>query len=413
MKVLIDLQAAQTRQSKYRGIGKYSLNLIQAVLTQNQCQQHNHELLLFYNSKAGHYKDNREYLQQKLGAYNEIIWTPAKTLKAGKEEKNWNTRLIEHQREQLIQSYQPDIIYINSLFEGIDNNATTSIKHFYRQTPTVATVYDLIPYLYPAQYLNQANQSTVYLQKIKHLKRADHLFAISETTRQEVVNHVNYPEHKITNISSDADNRFKKIKLTQGEINCLKKQYNIKHDILMFVGNLSINDPRKNIKTLIKAYKKLPQKISEKYQLLLVGPCQEEEKAQLLNYCQEQQIEPGKIHITNYVNNDDLLKLYNICQLFIFPSLHEGFGLPVLEAMRCHTPVITANTDSMKEVFNLTDAMFDPKSEESIKNKIIWALSDKNAQQKIITHCQKQAKQFSWQQSAETVLYKLEQIIRS
>jgi Glycosyltransferase len=114
--------------------------------------------------------------------------------------------------------------------------------------------------------------------------------------------------------------------------------------------------------------------------------------------------------ITGYVPDDELIAMYNLCELFIFPSLHEGFGLPVLEAMSCGAPVIGSNTTSIPEVIGREDALFDPYSVDSIANKIKEVLTDENFRNELREYAIKRSKEFSWDKSAKIALEAFEDI---
>jgi len=112
----------------------------------------------------------------------------------------------------------------------------------------------------------------------------------------------------------------------------------------------------------------------------------------------------------SYVEDCDLVKLYNISQLFVFPSWHEGFGLPALEAMACGAPVITSNVSSLPEVVGREDAMFDPFDDAAITAKITRVLTDEKFRQELIDHGVRQAATFSWDKSAMCALKMFEKM---
>jgi glycosyltransferase involved in cell wall biosynthesis len=111
------------------------------------------------------------------------------------------------------------------------------------------------------------------------------------------------------------------------------------------------------------------------------------------------------------VSDDQLCQLYNLCHAFVFPSLHEGFGLPVLEAMSCGVPVIASNTTSMPEVVGMVDALFDPLSEPDMQQKLLHVLTDDAFRQKLISHGARQALSYSWEQTARHALDAIERIV--
>ena len=108
--------------------------------------------------------------------------------------------------------------------------------------------------------------------------------------------------------------------------------------------------------------------------------------------------------LTGFVSEEDLLTLYNLCKAFVFPSLHEGFGLPALEAMSCGRAVIGANTSSLPEVIGRDDALFDPMNDRAIAEKIADVLTDDAFRSDLEQHGLKQAKRFSWDVCAQRAI---------
>jgi len=123
---------------------------------------------------------------------------------------------------------------------------------------------------------------------------------------------------------------------------------------------------------------------------------------------------PGEVVITGFVPDNDLVSLYRLCKLFVFPSWHEGFGLPALEAMSCGAPVIGSNISSLPEVIGWDDALFDPFSDNEMSVKIAEVLTNDGFRTELIRHGTEQAKRFSWDESAHRVLTAFErfQIVR-
>ena len=120
----------------------------------------------------------------------------------------------------------------------------------------------------------------------------------------------------------------------------------------------------------------------------------------LLQKAQEYGLKESELLLLGRVSDKDLCALYNLCELFVFPSLEEGFGLPVLEAMRCGAAVICSNTTSLPEVIGLPEAMFDPQEPQSIAAKMIQALMDKGFRQQLLENGASRQALFSWDISA-------------
>jgi glycosyltransferase involved in cell wall biosynthesis len=221
----------------------------------------------------------------------------------------------------------------------------------------------------------------------------------------EGVNLLELPDERSINISTDADSQFRPLEISPGSQKALLKKYGLTHPFVMYTGGI---DHRKNIEGLIRAFSKLPKALRRAHQLAIVCSVQSGSRHMLEQLAADQGLNDGDLILTGFVPEDDLNALYNLCALFIFPSWHEGFGLPALEAMRCGAPVIGANTSSLPEVIGWQEAMFDPHSDEAITAKIKQALTDEDFRTKLIRHGEEQAKLFSWDESARRTIVAME-----
>ncbi len=176
----------------------------------------------------------------------------------------------------------------------------------------------------------------------------------------------------------------------------------------MYTGGI---DHRKNIEGLIRAFTKLPTSLRKAHQLAVVCSTSPENRHILQHLATQQGLSKDELVLTGFVPENDLVNLYNLCALFVFPSWHEGFGLPVLEAMRCGAPVIGANTSSLPEVIGWDEALFDPRSDEEIAKTIEHALSDATFRSEIIRHGKKQSTKFSWDKSAHRAIAAMERLL--
>jgi glycosyltransferase involved in cell wall biosynthesis len=338
-----------------------------------------------------------------LSQNNIRVWSAAPPVCAQGIENTWRRRSAELVREAFIESLAPDVIYLTSLFEGYGDNAVTSIGRFDKKTPVTVTIFDLIPLLNPAQYL-EPNESyqTYYLKKIDFLRKSSCLFAISEASKIEALEHLNFDSELIVNISTAADSLFQPLSLSQEQKRNTLNKFGIIGPFLLYSGG---GDERKNLRRLLNAYAQLPYEIRSVYQLVFAGKIpnssQFQDEAATAGLSQQELI------FTGYIPDDDLVKLYNLSALYVFPSWHEGFGLPALEAMSCGTPVIGANTSSLPEVIGNKEALFDPYSVKNISNKIAEVLSDDVLQKDLVTKGLEQSKLYSWDITAQRAIESL------
>ncbi|MBK2297090.1 glycosyltransferase [Francisella philomiragia] len=398
MKIVVDLQSCQTSSSKH-GIGRYSYSLVKSLLINNS----EHEYILLLSSLLPNIDHIYEVFEGLISSENIKIWNGIESSPTLENFADIN-ELNELLREFFIESLKPDVILITSLFEfGV---ATTSIKRFDRKPYVVAILYDIIPYIYKEQYLVPEVEET-YMSKIKSLQAADHLFSISQSAKDDALKHLEICETKITAISTAVSEEFVVKEISIGEKEFLLNKYNITKSTIVYAP--SGFDSRKNLTRLLEAYSILPDNIKSKYQLVIIGKCPVHTHNALEEVIDKYNIVKSDVIFTGYVSDDDLVALYNICDLVVYPSLHEGFGLPALEAMNCGAIVIGSNTTSVPEVIGYEEATFDPYSVESISSKINEVLTDQILRSKIKSHQLKQIKKFSWDFIAKKLIDVLEQ----
>lgn len=405
MRIVIDLQAAQTTGSRNRGIGRYSVALAQAMVR----NRGDHEIII---ALSGLFPETilpiRKAFAEALPPENIRVWHaagPVSHLAGGK----WERHAAQKAREAFLLGLRPDVVHVTSLFEGLVDDAVTSIGAFSTCLPTAVTLYDLIPYIHRSPYLDNPAVAAWYMEKLDALRRADLWLGISGSSCREGVEHLGLPVQRTINISTDADPHFKPEQLGPERERDLRQRYGLSKPFVMYTGGI---DHRKNIEGLISAYAGLPAATREAYQLAIVCSIQPESRSALETFAAQAGLKKGVLVLTGFVPEEDLVALYNLCKLFVFPSWHEGFGLPALEAMRCGAPVVGANTSSLPEVIGWGAAMFDPRSVDDMRNLIHRGLTDQSFRDELIAHGARQAASFSWDKSAAVALDAFEQLRR-
>ncbi|MBE0405179.1 glycosyltransferase family 4 protein [Halomonas citrativorans] len=398
MRIVIDMQGAQT-ESRYRGIGRYTLSLTQAIVR----HRGEHEIILVLN---GLFPDTIEPIR---AAFDGLlpqdcirVWRSAGPLLEEQEGNDSRRRAAELVREAFIQSLNPDLVHIPSLFEGFNQDAVLSIGSLDKQTPVSVTLHDLIPLLNPEEYLDKNPPFAAYYRnKVDHLSRAALFLSISESASQEAFDCLGVPPEKVVNTSEAADGMFRKIDISDRERDALLKKLNIDSSFVLYSGG---GDERKNLPRLIHAYAALPQALRKKHQLVLAGRIPNGIAVVLKNKARLAGLADDELILTDYITDEELIQLYNLCHLYVFPSWHEGFGLPALEAMACGAPVIGANTSSLPEVIGHPEALFDPMDVTAITNKLQEVLENEGLRQALKTHGETHAKGFTWEHSAQVAL---------
>lgn len=398
MRIVIDLQACQSSGSRNRGIGRYSMALARAMARQAA----GHEVWLALNRQ---FPDTiptiRKAFSDILPAERIFIFDVPASLAEVHPANAWRTRSAERIRQHAIAQLQPDIAHVTSLFEGCGDDVVASVDADLFSRPTVVTLYDLIPLLHSETYLANSQVYQWYHRKLQSLQNTDLLLAISESTRQDAIRVLNLPEENVINISSAIDDQFQQLTLSPDRIQTLRAKYGLQRSIVMYTGGI---DRRKNIEGLIEAYSNLPEEVRCNHQLAIVCAVRPLEREHFITLSRKNGLNQDELVLTGYVPDEDLVALYNLCDLFIFPSLYEGFGLPVLEAMACGAPVIGSDLSSIPEIIGRQDALFDPTQVEAITRSMYHALSDDGFRQSLRDYAPQQAAKFSWQESARRAL---------
>ena len=261
----------------------------------------------------------------------------------------------------------------------------------------VVTVHDLIHLIFP-QFLKHRT-AYFYAKSLFKLMavRAKKIIAVSESTKADIVNYLGVREDKVIVIYNGVSEVFKK-DVSQEECEKLRDKLNLHARYILNVSNMKTH---KNIETLIKAYSKLRKRGIEQ-KLLLVGG-KKERVGELQVYAEQFNVAKDVIYIQN-IDFEDLPSLYQICDIFVFPSLYEGFGLPLVEAMASRVPVVTSNVSSMPEVVGDAGITIEPKDADSLAEAIGKVISDSKLRENMIKMGIKQIEKFNWQNTARKTL---------
>jgi glycosyltransferase involved in cell wall biosynthesis len=216
------------------------------------------------------------------------------------------------------------------------------------------------------------------------LNKLDVCVVVSECTKRDMLEHFHIDEKKIKVVYLAADERFKPA--DKNQVDALRKKYNLNERYLLSIGSV----PRKNIDGIIKGF--AGSRAKNDYTLVL--SCNQDiEKytalAKSLNVWE-------KIRILPQLTDEDMVGMYTGCHCFVFPSLYEGFGLPILEAMQCGAPVITANMSSCPEVAGDAALFADPKNAQEISLAIDQVCSNESLREDLIQRGFKRCKEFNW-----------------
>jgi glycosyltransferase involved in cell wall biosynthesis len=407
MRIVIDLQGAQT-DSRFRGIGRYAMNFTQAVIR----NRGSHDIIIVLN---GMFKETirpiRDALEHVLPPDRVLVWEAPGPVAECEPENSHRRQAAELVREAFIASLRPDIVHLTSLFEGFVDDAVTSIGLHDAGFPVSVTIYDLIPLMNKAQFLQQSESYAAhYLRKIGHLHRAHTLLAISSSAMQEAVDHLRWPAERVFAVGAGGDDRFRKTDVSSARARELRTRFGLERPYFMYT---SAPDVHKNHRRLIAAYALLPNAIRSVHQLAFVGRITPSAKAEFERYAEECGLSPQELVITGQVDDESLNQLFNLSKAFIFPSWHEGFGLPALEAMQCGKAVIGSRTSSIPEVIGRDDALFDPFNVQEIAGAIERLAVDDAWRADLEVHATSQAAVFNWDKVAKAAIRALEGAVLS
>lgn len=372
--IYIDVSAAVHGRA---GLGRYAASLTRALVDSSSLQEgarvgrraEGSPYALFYNRERG------------VEPLEGLEHLPASAVALGY--KPWRMLVLMAQAARLgFDRLLPDA----ELF-----HATEHLLLPLRLVPTVLTVHDLIFQHLPRHHklLNR-----VYLNSALPLfcRRATHLIAISECTRRDLMEAYDVPGEKITVVHEAADPAFQP--QPRERVAAVRRRYGLPERYLLFVGTI---EPRKNLTPLLHAFELLHKEgLSDA--LVVVG-----KRGWLYDaFFAELERSPARqaVILPGYVPDEDLPAVYVGAQALAFPSLYEGFGLPVLEAMACGTPVACSQTSSLPEVADDAAVTFDPISEDDIVGVLRRLLVEPGLRRELRERGLERAAQFSWDRAA-------------
>lgn len=266
----------------------------------------------------------------------------------------------------------------------------------------VVTIHDLTHIILPNFLGNRIKYYYARTLMKNAIKRAKHIFTVSKNSKKDIIKYFGTDNNKISITYNAIDKEFCVKK--KEEINYLYEKFEIpiNKKVILYVGNLK---PHKNLVRLLKAFAKLNH---NDVVLLLVGKAFK--SIQLNEQEKKLGIKEFVIH-TGMVDKNELIGLYNLADIFVFPSLYEGFGIPPLEAMACGTPVVAANNSSIPEVVGNAAILFDATKSEAIKKSIEFVLSNDRVRKKLIENGFQRIIKFSWDDTIAKTLKSIKKCV--
>lgn len=284
-------------------------------------------------------------------------------------------------------------------------NDKSDIYHFFNfivppriKGKVITTIHDMTYELYP-ETMHKNNLKRIKDDIEYSVNRADKIITVSESSKKDIMKFLNVDESKIEVVYNGVEyDRFNK-SYSEEEKSKVREKYDLPENYILYMGTL---EPRKNIESIIEAFALFKEEnsfINENIKLVIAG-----KKGWLFesifNLVDKLNLK-DEVIFTDYVDEADKPLIYNMAGLFLFPSLYEGFGIPVLEAMASSVPVITSNVSSLPEVAGDAAILAAPKDIEAIAKYMNEILRNKELKNDLVKKGHAQAKKFTWEASAE------------
>ncbi len=289
---------------------------------------------------------------------------------------------------RIIKKIKPDLLH-----------CTSNTAPIFCKTPLILTLHDII-FLEKRQYASKSLYQNLgwYYRKIvvpQILSKCKKIITVSHFEAQQICESLNLDKDKVIAVYNGFSKYFKPIK----DYTKITNKYINKKEYFFFLGN---TDPKKNTPRTLKAYSIYVQQSTQPLPLLIADLKEEAIDAIL----REERIEKIKSHLyyPGYITNTDLPAIYSGAKAFIYTSLRESFGIPILEAMACGTPVITSNISAMPEIAGDEAILVNPMDEYEIANKILQLETDTDFYQQQVNYGLERVKRFSWEQTAKNLL---------
>ncbi|MCI0439988.1 MAG: glycosyltransferase family 4 protein [Chloroflexi bacterium] len=346
-----------------QGIGVYTQRLMDHMLP---LDTENEYVLLYKNPEfLGRYSRFPNVKEKLVSAPNKMLWDQVKVP-------------LEARREKL------DVIF----------NTKFTVP-FFTRARTVMVLHGSAWFVYPEWY-RPLDRHYIRLMMRLYCRKASAIISNSEMTKRDFINMLGVPENKITTTHFGYSSAFRKIE-DEVFLNGVRAKYDLPEKFILFVGRI---DPGKNFEALVEAFAKIHERIPHK--VVVAGHPRWGYEGVFARI--EQLGLKGKILFKEWVPQEELVAFYNLADLFVLPSLYEGFGIPLLEAMACGCPAMVSNTGALPEVAGGAAMLVDPLDHDQIAHEMHRILTDDALRRKLSENGLLRAGEFSWQRCARQTL---------
>ena len=354
-------------KDKLEGIGWFSYEIIRRMVA-----QHPEDEFIFLFDRPYHqdfiFAENVKAIVVAPPARHPVLWY------------TWFEQALPRQLKKI----NPDVFF--------SPDGYCSLKS---RTKTLMVTHDLAHLHFPAQIPKLVRKYYDHYVP-KYLKRAERLVAVSEFTKQDIIKSYDIPADKISVVYNGCREAFQV--LPSDEQQNIREKYSKGFPYFFYLGAVH---PRKNVHRLIEAFGEFKSQTNAPHQLLIGGRFAWQTGPVKTAYDQSKFQED--IVFLNYVKDEEATQLMAAAFAFVYPSLFEGFGIPVLEALNTDTPVITSTASSLPEVAGDAALYINPKVAQEIAKAMIQLLNKENLRQELIEAGRIQRQQFTWERSAKQV----------
>lgn len=367
MKLAVDLRSLHGQH--FSGVESYIVNLLERLLPADR----QNEYTLFYNGLRDRNFDSLKFINS---SYKQTH-IPNRLL-------NLSLRTLKYPRLDKLVSGMDVLFMPNWNSVAVSDNVRT-----------VVTVHDVSPLLMPEAYGLKPRIWHRFLGIKTLLKRADHLLAVSNYTKTSLVNHCGIPAEKITVTPLGVDTQTYNPEIPEETLRDVRNRYELPGKFILYLGTV---EPRKNLGRIIDAFDRL----NDDTHLVIAGKWgwkYQEVQDKIRKSRNRRNILP-----LGYVLEEDKPAIIKLAAALCWPSLYEGFGLPVLEAMAVGTPVITSHVASMPEVAGDAAILVDPYSTDAIVNAVRVITTDDSLREKLVRKGLERSADFSWDTTAKQTM---------
>ena len=406
MKIAIDLQACQTPGSRRRGIGRYSLELAKGIVR----NRGSHQVHFLLNDA---FREHDDAVQADLADGHGMSFEHYRLLAvdgAPREHQRDMQRINDEILNWRYACCGADVLHVSSVFEAWAA-PSAHVDARIADVPAAlrsATLYDLIPLLFADAYLPPSVRAD-YVATLGVFQQMDLILTISEAARSDAIRTLDILPERIVTIGAAVSGAFHRIESIDPErLRELLERHGIRRRFVLYTGAA---DPRKNVDFLLSAYAALPPPMRSEVQLVIVSGLDQAAQRRLA----ERAVQLGIVQdvaLIGFIPDDDLNLLYNTCDLFVLPSLYEGFGLPLLEAMTCGACVISSNTSSMPEIVGRADVLFDPTEQVCLTRMMRDLLDAPEWRRELGAANLVRSRRFSWDNVGRAAIEAMEELSR-